>query len=169
MGLTRKLPSKLVTGLSKYYPCQHDIVCKLIGVTVLSQVWGWEVFIFDWVYLCTVYSLFFFFLLWLHAPFLWWLFPYIVAHFLHLSLPPIDFLRNPLNACSIRTSWKLCEEIWVGMTLFRCRFSINAANSFWCSAFNVVVIVSFLDISFLVVGPTLLLSLKLIFLKWLTP
>ena len=117
----------------------------------------------------SVFSLFFFFLLWLHAPFLWWLFPYIVAHFLHLSPPPIDFLRNPLNACSIRTSWKLCEEIWAGITLFRCRFSINAANSFWCSAFNVVVIVSFLDISFLVVGPTLLLSLKLIFPKWLTP
>ena len=49
---------------------------------------------------------------------------------LHLSLPLVGFFRNCLDACPIWTSWKLCEEILVGMTLFRCHISINTASSF---------------------------------------
>ena len=66
----------------------------------------------------------------------------------------------------------LLEALWGDMSwddTIQVSFFHKCGQFIWCSAFNVVVIVFFLDISFLVVGPTLLLSLKLIFLKWLTP
>ena len=62
--------------------------------------------------------------------FLWWPFPYIILHPSIPSLPLVDFVGNPSDACPIKTSWKFCEHLWTEMTLFECHFSINAASSF---------------------------------------
>ena len=59
-------------------------------------------------YVNTLCSPFFFSLLRLHAPF-FMVTTSLYSHSpLHLSLPPVNLVENPLNACPIRTSWKLC-------------------------------------------------------------
>ena len=89
-----------------------------------------EMFLY-WIKLvCVQCVLLLFFLLRLPAPFFMVAISLYSSLLLHFSPPTVDFLGNPLDVCPIRTSWKLCEEIWVGMTLFKCHFSINAVSSF---------------------------------------
>ena len=49
---------------------------------------------------------------------------------LHPSLPPVGLVENPLDACHIKTSWKLCRQLLVELPLFKYHFSINAVSSF---------------------------------------
>ena len=101
----------------------------MIEITLLGRVPGCDVLVFNQVYLNTKCSCSF-----LPSQITCPIFVVVISLYspshLHLSPPHVDFLRNCLDACPIWTSWKLCEEILVGMTLFRCHFSINAVSSF---------------------------------------
>ena len=101
----------------------------MIEITLLGRVPGCDVLVFNQVYLNTKCSSSF-----LPSQITCPIFVVVISLYspshLHLSPPHVDFLRNCLDACPIWTSWKLCEEILVGMTLFRCHFSINAVSSF---------------------------------------
>ena len=77
-------------------------------IALLGQVRGCDVLIFNSnLYEYTIFSFFFF-------PFLDYMPLFHGDHFLyspsplHPSLPLVDLVENPLDACPIRTSWKFC-------------------------------------------------------------
>ena len=66
---------------------------------------------------------------------------------LHLSLPPVDFLGNPLDACPIKALLEAMRGVVSWDDTIQVSFLHKCGQLIWCSAFNVVVTISFPDIS----------------------
>ena len=70
---------------------------------------------------------------------------------LHPSLPPVHFLGNPLDACPIKALLEAMRRAVSWDDIVQVSFPYKCGQFIWFSAFNMVVIVSFPDISSFVV------------------
>ena len=66
---------------------------------------------------------------------------------IHLSLLPFQFLGNPLDACPIKALLEVIRRAMSKDDTGQVLFLHKCDQISWCSAFNVVMAVSFLDIS----------------------
>ena len=78
-----------------------------------------------------------------HARFLWRQFPYIVSP-IHLSHPPVQFPRNPLDACPIKAFLEIIGRVVSWENTVHVSFLHKYGQFSGYSAFNVVIAVTFL-------------------------